>query len=216
MCTVANLPRFGILLIAMFLELVLAPMLAATAPGLVAARVVGGVVLLAALSVVGVRRQSVLLVVVVLIGEVLVRFSHAFSVVAMSHTLRLLFFVYVLALIVWQVMREQSVTWDTVAGTACAYMLVAVVWGNLYQLLEHVVPGSFVVPDAWRVGPTHDPSPALTYFSFTTMTTVAFGDVRPANLGAGGLAVSEALVGQLYLAIMIARMVGLRLAQRTI
>ncbi len=54
------------------------------------------------------------------------------------------------------------------------------------------------------------------YFSFSTMMTVTFGDVRPTNLTAGDLCMSETLVGQLYLAIMIARMVGLRIAQATL
>ncbi|TMA94960.1 MAG: two pore domain potassium channel family protein [Deltaproteobacteria bacterium] len=56
----------------------------------------------------------------------------------------------------------------------------------------------------------------LLYFSFSTMMTVTFGDVRPTNLTAGDLCMSETLVGQLYLAIMIARMVGLRIAQATL
>jgi Ion channel len=55
----------------------------------------------------------------------------------------------------------------------------------------------------------HDPGAALAYLSLMTLTTVGYGDVTPAWPGAGGLAAAEAIVGQLYLAITIARLVGL-------
>ncbi len=52
------------------------------------------------------------------------------------------------------------------------------------------------------------------YFSFVTLATVGYGDVKPTNPGVGGLCVAEALVGQLYLAIMIGRMVALQITRR--
>jgi len=53
------------------------------------------------------------------------------------------------------------------------------------------------------------------YFSFITLTTVGYGDITPVWPGAGGLAAAEVVVGQLYLAITIARLVGLHTSQRT-
>jgi hypothetical protein len=128
---------------------------------------------------------------------------------------RALFLGYVLGVILWQVLQEDSVTWDTIAGAACVYVLVALLWGDFYQLVERMFPDSFVIPDGWQLGPSRDPAAALIYFSFGTLTTSSYGDVRPNNLAAGGLCMAEALVGQLYLAIMIARLVGIRVAQRT-
>jgi hypothetical protein len=66
----------------------------------------------------------------------------------------------------------------------------------------------------WRIGPTGDPQAALVYFSFVTLTTVGYGDITPQWPGAGGLAAAEALVGQLYLAITIARLVGMHTSKR--
>ena len=52
------------------------------------------------------------------------------------------------------------------------------------------------------------------YFSFATLTTLGYGDIRPTDAAAGSLCAAEAFIGQLYLAIMIARMVGLYTSQR--
>jgi hypothetical protein len=65
------------------------------------------------------------------------------------------------------------------------------------------------------MGTSGDPAAALIYFSFITLTTVGYGYITPLWPGAGGLAAAEAIVGQLYLAITIARLVGLHAAQRT-
>ncbi|MBZ5688547.1 MAG: potassium channel family protein, partial [Acidobacteriia bacterium] len=107
-----------------------------------------------------------------------------------------------------------EVTTDTIAGAACAYTLLAMLWGNLYVLLEIVHPGSFAIPAPWRMELSGDLAPALLYFSFMTLTTVGYGDITPQWAGAGGLAAAEAVVGQLYLAITIARLVGLHISQR--
>jgi hypothetical protein len=139
----------------------------------------------------------------------------AFPTHVVALTLRAVFFGYTTGLIVWTTMRRSDVTIDTIAGAACAYTLLAVVWANLYRLLEMFHPGSFQIPPAWLLGPDKDPAAALAYLSFMTLTTVGYGDVTPSWPGAGGLAAAEAIVGQLYLAITIARLVGLHALRRT-
>ena len=64
-----------------------------------------------------------------------------------------------------------------------------------------------------RVHPLQN-TPALMYFSYTTLTTVAFGDITPATAAARLLAVAEGMIGQLYPTIFIARLVSLYVAQR--
>src|SRR5262249_47397623 len=150
--------------------------------------------------------------------------SHAVSSVspradfaAVSEVARLVFLCYVMLVLVRHVMRHRVITLDTVAGAACAYMLIGLVLGELFTLGQRRPPrpGSFVIPSSWVTGPGSDLRAALMYFSFATLTTVGYGDVHPSIPAAGVLCVGEALIGQLYLAIMIARMVGLHTAQRS-
>jgi hypothetical protein len=127
----------------------------------------------------------------------------------------LLFLCYVVAILVWRVLRDRIVTLDTLACAACAYIFLGVVWGDLYVLVEYWRPGSFNIPSSFAIGPERDLRAALMYFSFITLTTVAYGTIHPTDPGVGMLCAAEALIGQLYLAIMIARMVGLHIAERT-
>ena len=98
-------------------------------------------------------------------------------------TLRILFFGYTTGPIMWRTLRESEITIDTIAGTACVYTLLALMWGNLYVLLVFLHPGSFQIPAVWRMGPEGDPGPALVYFSFITLTAVGYGDITPSAAG---------------------------------
>ena len=172
-------------------------------------------VLLAALSAVGVRPGTLLLFVPAIALHLLGAYWGGTTLHVEAITVRILFFSYATGLIVWHILHRSDVTIDTIAGAACAYTLLAVVWGNLYLLLEVLRPGSFDIPAHWRLGASGDPTAGLLYFSFITLTTVGYGDITPQWPGAGGLAAAEAVVGQLYLAITIARLVGPHISRRS-
>lgn len=210
-----RIPRFGVLLAAMVAELTLAPFIALVPGGLTMVRVLTALVLVAALWVAGARRTAVVLFAGALISHLVAGISTVSSVTAAAGALRLLFLSYVIALVVRHVLRDRAVTLDTVSGAACAYMLIGVVWADLFLLVELMRPGSFYVPAAWLTGPNQDLRSVLVYFSFATLTTLGYGDIHPTEPAAGSLCAAEALVGQLYLAIMIARMVGLHTSQRS-
>ena len=212
--TQARAPRFGILLLAMLAELTLAPFIIMATGTLTIARWVGALVLLAALSVAGSHRVAIALFSGALIFHLASMVSETTAVGAAAETFRLLFLSYVFGLIVWRVLHDRIVTLDTVAGAACAYFLLGVVWGDLFLLVDRWRPGSFAIPTGWMVGPGRDLRSALMYFSFATLTTLGYGDIRPTDAAAGSLCAAEAFIGQLYLAIMIARMVGLYTSQR--
>jgi voltage-gated potassium channel len=206
--------RFVILLVAILVELMLAPLFAGSESGLRVAQGLAIVVMVAALWAAGGRRASIVLFVPTFAAHLLVSSWGSTPIHVLDLVLRSVFFGYTTGLIVWSTMRRSEVTIDTIAGAACAYTLLAVVWANFYALLEVFHPGSFNIPAAWLLGPTKDPTAGLVYFSFVTLTTVGYGDVTPQWPGAGGLAMTEAIVGQLYLAITIARLVGLHASRR--
>jgi hypothetical protein len=212
--TQVRAPRFGILLVAMLAELTLAPFLVMATGTLTIARWAAAIVLVAALLVAGSNRVAIALFSAALIFHLASMVSETTVVGAAAETFRLLFLGYVLGLILWRVVRDRIVTLDTVAGAACAYFLLGVVWGDLFLLVDRWRPGSFVIPPSWIVGPGRDLRSALMYFSFATLTTLGYGDIHPTDPAAGSLCVAEAIIGQLYLAIMIARMVGLHTSQR--
>jgi hypothetical protein len=207
-------PSFVLLLTLIIAQLMLAPLFAGSVFGVHATEVMASVIMLAALWADGAQPVSVLLFVPTIVVHVLAVFWGGAPMHVAALTLRTLFFGYTTAIIMWRTLRQSDVTIDTIAAAACVYTLVALTWGNGYVLLEFLYPGSFHIPAAWRTGTAGDPTAALVYFSFLTLTTVGYGDITPQWPGAGGLAAAEAVVGQLYLAITIARLVGLHTSRR--
>jgi hypothetical protein len=127
------------------------------------------------------------------------------------------FFGYVAFVIARTVLEETRVTADTVYGGISVYLLLALVWVVFYSAIETFAPGSFVMgetPVAELVGDLRV-SPLFRefiYFSFVTLTTLGYGDIRPTTDAARMLATAEAVVGQLFVAVFIARLVGLQLS----
>jgi len=206
-------PRFVLLLIAMLAELTLAPFIELLPRGLVLVELVTTSVLLAALAIAGSHPIAVLLFSGALIVDLAASVSADTFTAAAAHALRLVFLCYVVALVIRRVLADRAVSLDTVAGAACAYMLLGIVWGEFFMLLEICRPGSFHVPSAWTQGAGRSLRSSLMYFSFATLTTVGYGAIHPNDPAAGSICTSEALIGQLYLAIMIARLVGLHISR---
>lgn len=130
-----------------------------------------------------------------------------------------LFFAFIAVLIFAAVLREKTVTEDTISGALCVYLLIGLVWAFLFMLVESVHPGSFRLEAGETIvtNPTHSlPAPfsLLLYFSLTTLSTVAYGDILPLTAPARGLAALEGIIGQFFMAVLVARFVGLYIAHR--
>ena len=111
--------------------------------------------------------------------------------------------------VVVQAFRSALVNVHRIQGAVAAYLLFGLTWAAAYQLVDALAPGSFAG------APTAAPDSRLwIYFSFVTLTTVGYGDVTPVHPAARSLALLEALTGQLYPAILLARLVSLQAARR--
>lgn len=112
------------------------------------------------------------------------------------------------ALILEDVLRHRRVTVDTLLGSLCVYILLSLVAMFGYLAVAATNTGAFRgLSGADR--PLND----LLYFSVTTLTTLGYGDIVPVAPLARALATLEALAGQLYLVVLVAYLVGLRLTQ---
>ncbi len=118
-----------------------------------------------------------------------------------------------LLIVLWWVYREGSVTGHRVRGAIAAYLLLALCFSLAYDLIEYVHPGSFTLPPGGAQG-MQTRSALFLYFSVVTLTTVGFGDIAAVHPVARSLVMVEALVGTLYPAILLARLVTLQLETR--
>ena len=105
----------------------------------------------------------------------------------------------------------RRMTTDTFFGALSGYLILGLVWALLFVGVEVAKPGTFVFATG------QPPSDAFFLrflgFSFTTLTTLGYGNVAPATAQGDAIAGLEAVVGQLYLAVIIARVVAMQLAQ---
>ena len=124
-------------------------------------------------------------------------------------TMTLLLYVRIVLLVMF---RGGPVTWSRIQGGVSAYLLLGMAWASAYQFLEAVRPGSFhfvAVP-----GDFDQLISKMTYFSFSVLTTLG-GEVAPVSPFARSLTVAEAIVGQLFPAIIIGALVAMAMQSRS-
>jgi hypothetical protein len=112
------------------------------------------------------------------------------------------------------VLRRERVTLDTVLGAVCAYLLLGATWGLLYDLLALIQPLSFRGPEPGTAAQSLSLADSL-YFSYVTLTTVGYGDIVPTTVHARTLVWTEAVTGQIYIAVLVARLVSLQIVHST-
>jgi hypothetical protein len=111
-----------------------------------------------------------------------------------------------------RVLRAGPVTLHRISGSVAVYLLFGVIGALAYGLVYRLDPAAFHFASADVA--TADTNAWMVYFSFATLTTVGYGDVTPVHPVARSLAMLEALIGQLFPAILITRLVGLSLQRR--
>jgi voltage-gated potassium channel Kch len=99
-------------------------------------------------------------------------------------------------------MRAARIDAEHLYAALSAYLLAGVFFGSFYWVLEQVRPASFAVSGEFT-------RMSAIYFSFVTLATLGYGDIVPRSDIARGLAIVEGVGGQLFLAVMVARLVSL-------
>ncbi len=103
-----------------------------------------------------------------------------------------------------------AVTLNRIVGALCLYLLLGVVWAILFGVVELVHPAAFAYPGLH----TGDSLEGLLYYSFVTLTTLGYGDITPVHPAARTLSYLQAVIGQLYIAVLIAGLVGRRVSHQ--
>jgi hypothetical protein len=133
------------------------------------------------------------------------------------HALAALFLGAGVVLILRGIFEQKTIRSDDVIGGLCGYLLAGAVWSNLYQLLEGVVPGSFSLEPqiAWQLAQPNPRRFLFNFFSFVTISSLGTNQLSPVSPLASWLVCLEAIFGQFYVAVVVAQVVGLKLAQAT-
>ncbi len=133
-------------------------------------------------------------------------------VVALTFAFTLCFLVAVIVVLQRHIMTSDRVSGDTLRGAVCVYVLLGVAWAIAYGFVNYLEPDAFSIAEHLV-----DQNRALAlhiYFSFVTLTTLGYGDISPISPISRTLAWLEALAGQVYIALTIARLVSMYMAGR--
>jgi len=213
--------RFTVLLATILLLLVSQPFFSAHAFAQILATTTISLVLLSALyafRTTGTYFTIALILIVPSIGcRLALQFTANPTLEMVGASSSCLFLTVTVFALVSRLFTVKSVTLDTISAAICGYLLIGVAWAYAFAVVELRHPGSFSAVLFQR--PTGNIAPLLAalhtfiYYSFVCLTTTGFGDILPVSEGARSLSVMEAVFGQLYVAILIARLVGLEIAQ---
>jgi hypothetical protein len=121
----------------------------------------------------------------------------------LGQVIDLIFIVTAVFLIVQKIFSDTKVTGDTLRGGISVYLMLGIVWYLIYQIILTIIPQAFVGDFKGDIS-----SCQIFYFSFVTLTTVGYGDILPAHKATMIMSNLEAIVGQLYPAVIIARLVS--------
>jgi Ion channel len=148
-------------------------------------------------------------------ADLVVEFHPAFSPLGWDAALKVFCMAILVVMTLKQTFLPGPVTVHRVMGGVAAYLLIGVTWAFAYKLLIEEIPDAIHFQTPLAVGASTGEPTRLIYFSFEILTTVSFGDAYPVHRIARSLATAEALIGQLYPAILIATLVGLALQSRS-
>ena len=212
--------RYTALLIVIVAMMLVLPLIARDELALFAMKVAVSIILVFGIYV-GRRLRRDLIVgaalgIPVLVGRWLPQYSTDIRMFLAIDILTAAFLLYITIIILSQVLSARRVTLDTIAGAMCSYCLIGLAWAFVYRGMFVINPHAFVfAAGSFHIFENNSRSePQLmnfAYYSFATLTTTGFGDVTPAVGVSRAISVLEAVAGQFFLAILIARLVSLEI-----
>jgi len=124
-----------------------------------------------------------------------------------------LFWLYIATHILRFIIHQQHINAELVYAAIAVYFVIGLIWTSTYQIIELNNPHSFSIVNEIATK-KQELFFQMWYFSMVTLTTLGYGDITPITMTARSFVILEAMTGQFYLAILIASLIGRRVAQK--
>lgn len=200
------------LLIALAVLLICAPFVEELDGGHLILSVLFSLVLIAAVFAVADRKRTLLIALVLAVPALTARWINHFRPdlvhPAVFLVCALLLLAFVIGHLLHFVLSAPVVTVEVLSASIAAYLMLGLTWTVAYWLVDQVTPGGAFSFNTERGVHSIDGFTGF-YFSFITLSTVGYGDITPVSRAARWLAAMEAIIGLLYVAVLIARLVSL-------
>ena len=210
--------RFQNLLVCFFLYLVVGPFFEHFRYGSIAMDVFLTAVLVLAVHSIYKRDAILWLSIILLCLALLFLWTEKIGFIKLSNkTSYLLICLYLFSIVysfLQYIFSANKVDTNLISATLCLYLLLGFLWGTIYALTEACIPGSFAGELISRTSSATDHLHYYFYFSYITLTTLGYGDILPQTKGATALCQGEAILGQFFTAVLVARLVGIQVSQK--
>jgi voltage-gated potassium channel len=206
-------PRYSAvnLLAALVLLFVAAPFVEDLPQGNLIEAVLLTLVMVSAVLAVGGRRTSLIVALVLLTPALAGKWINHLRPDLLHPAIFLLatvtFFAFVIARLLAFVVRARCVDANVLCAGVSGFLMLGLLWMPAYLAVARLNPGAFTLPSTLGAPPALDGFSAF-YFSFITLCTVGYGDIAPVSRVARMLAVTEAITGLFYMAVLISRLVS--------
>jgi voltage-gated potassium channel len=169
-------------------------------------------VITSCLRAISLKRQyyifMVIFTVIILLlgGSEIVHRAESLNFITLLLSLKLIYMLMIFLSIMRYVLDDSPVTADKVYGALSSYFLMGLIWAVVFAMFYHINPDSF------NVSPESDKNLWTIYFSFTTLSTLGYGDITPQTVAAQSYAVMEAVCGQIFIGVIVARLIALQIS----
>jgi hypothetical protein len=203
--------RFFLLFLFLLATLILFPYAEASHYGSYAFRIIGSFAIIVSVYAANVHRSLLIFAVVLAIPALFERIvlpelnSHSFFI--FNILLTLVFDVMIVVIIFRHVLAERYPTSETIFGALCIYLLVGFTFASVYGLLAAFQPNAFYMDPHTNLHSAPNRFD-LIYYSFATMTSLGAAGIVPVSSQARSFSILEAILGVLYLAVLIAGLIG--------
>jgi len=202
--------RFLYLLITLLLYVALVPLLEAFVKLRLLMNIFFTATMLAGIYAVSQKRNQFLPALIIAIPTIGLGWINQFVQSALltfaDNFFTILFLGFFIAILLLTIFEAHEITTDIIYAAIVGYLFIGLMWASVFAILENFFPGSFNMSQDFTMQ-------TFTYFSFVTLTTLGYGDIAPLTVQARSFAFIEAVIGQIYLTVLIARIVGIHISQ---
>lgn len=160
------------------------------------------VVIVAGVHVAGADRKSIIILLILALPWFLSEWFFISS--SKSVFVSFFFFAYVTKTLLDMIIKTRQVTQNTLYASVCVYLMLGLLWASIYGLINELVPGTVFKGALFEHNQTTN---EIIYFSYTTLTTLGYGDLILTSPVGRIMSILEAIIGQLFIAFMVARLV---------
>ncbi len=193
-------------MISIMLLLILSSFVDRTTYGFIVLNVISSIVFIFGVYAVAKSRRS--LIILLVLGVPWLVSEWFFTRSSETIFVGVLFFLYVTVTILDHILKTEEVTADTLYGAVCVYLLLGILWATVYLFIDYLTPEPLFMGSAVTSGESVYAKDLL-YYSYTTLTTLGYGDITSVSPEARIISVLEAIIGQLYIAFLVARFVSI-------